>query len=159
MSFVILQDTREREPWNFEFAEACKQQKIQKLNTGDYQIEGHPFLITIDRKKSVVELANNLVRDYERFCRELERMKEYRFAYILCEFPYSLVTTFPKGSRLPRFVRRRMFISGRFLCSRLSNLIDNYGVDFIFCTNRFEAQNKAIDLFLEAYDIEQTEED
>ena len=58
----------------------------QALTTGDYMIEGHPERV-VDRKKSLDELAHNLLSsDRARFYREVRRAASARQQLIiLCE--------------------------------------------------------------------------
>ena len=55
--FTIIIDTREQQPWVFEqYVVANK-----KLDTGDYSIEGYENIFAIERKKSINEIANNII--------------------------------------------------------------------------------------------------
>ncbi len=54
--FNIIVDTREQQPWNFKTYGTVS----QKLDTGDYSIEGLENLVAIERKKSVNEFATNI---------------------------------------------------------------------------------------------------
>jgi ERCC4-type nuclease len=152
---IVLCDTREKKPWSFISYSQCDGQTTCKLDTGDYAISGDTYLITIDRKQSVSELSNNLIRS-DRFKRELERMQEYKYRYVLCEFSYEKLLMFPKGSKLPKRVLRRIRINGKYLAKLVGELSDQYGVEFIFCENRFEAQDKAMELLTVAYNEKQS---
>ena len=44
----IIVDTREQQPWDFEFHETAK----AKLDTGDYSVEGLENILCIERKKA-----------------------------------------------------------------------------------------------------------
>ncbi|MHA2428855.1 MAG: hypothetical protein ACXADB_12605, partial [Candidatus Hermodarchaeia archaeon] len=116
--------------------------------------KGKEKLITIDRKKKPAELANNLGMYKERFARELERMRDYKYRYIICEFPYEKLVMFPKGSGLPRYIQRKVRAKGKFLVKQVERMSEEYEVEFIFCANREEAQERAIELFKEALQSE-----
>ena len=147
---IIIQDTREKIPWNFvEFPE-CTGQIRQTVSAGDYILSGHETLITIDRKKRPAELANNLGMYQDRFERELQRMQEFSYRYVLCEFSYEKLLMFPKGSGLPRRVTKRIRAKGKFLVTQVARLSEEYDVEFVFCQDRAEAQDQAIQLFKEA---------
>lgn len=151
---IIIQDTREKEPWSFSSFSECKAQIVQKVDTGDYIIQDNEYLITIDRKKKISELANNLGMNQQRFEKELQRMQDYVYRYILCEFPYKKLLTFPKSAGLPKQVRYKIRITGKFLVKQVDKFSEEYGVEFLFCNNRIEAQEKAMDLFKEALEYE-----
>jgi hypothetical protein len=151
---IIIQDTREKEPWLLTAFSEVHSQVIATVNAGDYTIKGKEKLITIDRKKKPAELANNLGMYKDRFMRELERMKEYQHRYVVCEFPYEKLVMFPKGSGLPLRVQRKVRAKGKFLVKQVERMSEEYEVEFIFCANREEAQEKAIELFKRALEGE-----
>lgn len=146
----ILQDTKEKLPWSLARYEQCAEQKPTHLIEGDYTIEEYPFLISIERKRSVSEIANNLGLKYTQFKNEMERLQKYRFRYVVCEFSESEVINYPHSARLPRAVKKKIKMSGKFLLKRIHNLEEEYGVKFIYCGNRDTAQRKAMELFLDA---------
>lgn len=154
---IILQDTREKQPWSFTSYEQCAAQKIEHLSEGDYTLKEFPLLISIERKKSVTELANNLGRKYEQFKNEMDRLQKYRFRYVVCEFTQEQMLIYPTGAKLPRRLFKKIRMSGKFLQHRVNELIDKYGIEFIFCNDKFEAQDKAISLLLEAKRVYETE--
>lgn len=147
---IIIQDTREKKPWNFKSFKECRGQVVDTVGAGDYIIKGEETLITIDRKYKPTELAENLGMHIKRFEREMERMQVYKFKYVLCEFPYHKLLKFPYGCGLPKFLIRRIRVTGKFLVKQVERLSEEYEVEFIFCDNRVEAQEKAMELFKEA---------
>lgn len=150
---IILQDTREKQPWKFVMYEQCSGQKIKYLLAGDYVLEGYPDLICIERKKTVTELANNLGAKYSQFKDEMERLQHYRFRYVICEFTQEKMLIYPTGSKLPRWLLKKIKMSGKFLQHQINELIDRYGIEFVFCENKFEATNRAMELLLKAKEI------
>lgn len=72
---IILIDTREKE--NKHITEYFDKQGIeykrQKLNCGDYTIEGQQDKIFIERKNSITEIAGNFAKGRIRFTKEFER--------------------------------------------------------------------------------------
>ena len=150
----IIQDTREKEPWHLTSFASVSSQVVETVSAGDYTIRGKETLITIDRKKRPAELANNLGMYKDRFARELERMQRYTFRYVICEFPYEKLLMFPRGSGLPKRIQRKVRARGKFLVKQVDKMSEEYGVEFIFCNNRDEAQEKAIELFTEALNSE-----
>jgi len=146
---IIVQDTREKIPWDFTTFEGCSGQVVETVSAGDYVIKGKETLITIDRKKRPAELANNLGMHIKRFENEMERMQEHEKRYVICEFSYERLLMFPKGTGLPKRVTRRIRVSGKYLAGEAARLSEEYEVEFIYCQNRAEAQEKAMELFKE----------
>ncbi len=98
---------------------------IKKLDYGDYQIDGRPDLIAIERKKSVSELITNLTKHRERFAREMERMQAARHRYVIVEDSWSSIME-------PGFSR----VNPHSLIGSIFAFEIRYGVHFIFCGNR-----------------------
>lgn len=154
---IIIQDTREKEPWNFIHYDTCKGQEIKKLDCGDYTLHDIPDLIIIERKKSTSEITINLGIKYKQFVSEFEKMQRYRFRYVICEFTMEELLKFPLGSGIPKSKWKSLKMTGRFLMHRVNELSDDYGVEFIFCGNREAAREKTMELLLEAKDIYEEE--
>jgi hypothetical protein len=153
--FMVLQDTREKKPWDFSFFGLDQTRKIVK--TGDYTIEGYEDKITIDRKRSVSELYQNLFKERDRFEREMVRMEGME-AYILCEFPYSDVLVFPDSMPLAfsKKLKKRAQIPVKYksqdIIDRLELLTERHGVRFLFTDSRPEAQREAARILKEFYE-------
>lgn len=81
---TLIVDSREKLPFDFEGDDDFAGIEYRKLDSGDYSLVGMQDIITIERKKSVDELYNNLAKkkDVERFVRELKRMPPYRFMIV-----------------------------------------------------------------------------
>ncbi len=154
---IILQDTKEKTPWSFKSYDQCEAQKLIHLEEGDYTLEEYPLLIALERKKSVAELATNLGMKYIQFKNEMERLRQYRFRYVICEFSEIEVLNYPHASKLPAAVKAKLRMSGKFLMHRISELIDTYGIEFVYCNNRYGATKKAMELLLNAECIYQKE--
>ena len=152
---IILQDSREKMPWSFISYENCVAQKVCGLTEGDYTLSDYPDLIAIERKRSVNELANNLGKRYSSFKKEMDKMRKYRFRYIICEFLQAQVAIYPTG--LPLYIKRKIKIGGKFLLKRIEELIDTYEVEFIYCASRYVAQDKTMELFIQAKNIYEQE--
>lgn len=147
---TIITDTREQEPWTFSFFNFAIARR--KLDTGDYSIEGlEKDYCCIERKRSSGELAMNLGSKWKQFSAELDRMADYTYKYIICEFPEHYIDTFPKNSGIPPKKWKFLKMRGRFIKSRLYTECDKRGIKIFFCPNKEEAEQKAVDLLLEAY--------
>jgi len=83
LPFTIIIDTREKPAYRWLFDDDHPV-KVKKLDTGDYSIEGCEHLICLERK-TLSDLIGSLFHDYERFKRELVRMKKIPNRYIVIE--------------------------------------------------------------------------
>ena len=144
---TILIDTREQHPLNFSFygVETCR----ATLKYGDYSLKGYESLCLIERKASTGELYGNLVKNFDRFCRELEKAKDCVYKYIICEFHESDMYTFPKGSGIPFYLHRGLNSRGSFFRKRACQIQEDYGVVFVFCGDAQGASEKVIEIFKE----------
>lgn len=142
---IIIRDTREKQPWDFSRFDECEGQITRTVKTGDYQILGKEHRITIDRKKSPSELSMNLGRKYKTFKKELIRMADFDEAYILLEFSLNDLLMFPENESAKFATMIQM--NGASMIKQINTIEKKYNVRFIFCNNREEAQDKAIELF------------
>lgn len=97
--FIILVDTREQIPFRF------PNTKSQALPYGDYSVEyngkSYHDKIVIERKGGIGELYAFSGSERDRFCRELEKMKDVKYKYILIEADFlDIVNKQPYG-KLP----------------------------------------------------------
>lgn len=143
----IYIDTREKNPLDFSFYNV--ETSIATIKTGDYSLEGYQDLIFIERKASTSELYNNLIKNYTRFQRELDRAKDCKYKYIICEFHYTDLLTFPKNSGMPFFLQKRLRASGSFLRRRVMEVEEKYDVIFLYCGTPDMAASKVIEIFEE----------
>ncbi len=82
---VLLVDSREKTPYDFEGDDAFSAIKHTKLDAGDYSIEGLSHIIVIERKASVDELFLNFTKDIKRIHAEFERLKDHKIKVIMIE--------------------------------------------------------------------------
>jgi len=138
--FTIIIDTREQQPWEFpEFAVANR-----KLDTGDYSIEGLENIFTIERKRTVSEIAGNISE--KRFINELERMKPYKHKFILMEFTFNNLLDYPVGSTVPRRLWNSLKITGKYLLKYLTDISIKYDVHIIYCGSKDNAEEMALSI-------------
>lgn len=150
---IILQDSHEKMPWSFEMYRACSGQEVSTLKTGDYTIKDTGNLIVVERKRNSGELAINLGKKYQNFRKEFERMQEFRFRHLVCEFPMTDLSIFPVKSGIPKNRWPYLRINGKYIYAQLLHLCEEFGVEYHFCDDRFAAETKAMELLVEAYDI------
>lgn len=146
-SFEVIIDTREKNPWELT-SSSIREVSYEGIKTGDYTVRGLEGVLCIERKKSVAELAQNI--NQKRFKNELERMREFRWKYLLLEADLQEVIDFPKGADLPPKVLEKIRVSGAYLLKCINRMESKYGVHFIFCGNRYNASWVATNLMKEA---------
>jgi ERCC4-type nuclease len=78
---VIIIDTREQEP--YAFGPAITPQR-RALAAGDYSVEGLEGTVAVERK-SVDDFVKTVIRERERFARELDKLATYDSACIVVE--------------------------------------------------------------------------
>ena len=106
--------------------------KVQKLDEGDYQIEGKPDR-AVDRKQNMQEMYNCVVNDKSRFMKEVRRCYEKRIKlYALIEHGGPIKSLADVPRRVPTYGT----ISSREIAERLYRLHISYGVEFLFCDKR-----------------------
>lgn len=105
----------------------------RKLDTGDYMVEGQPYLV-IDRKQSLSELAHNMFSfDKARFYREIRRARDQGIRLvILCEHGPDVRSLEDVKRWKPKYGR----VSGRDLADAIFRLEMSYQVPVLFCSKR-----------------------
>jgi ERCC4-type nuclease len=120
--FTIIQDSREKKPWLFEATGSIMDIKVCKLDVGDYSMLGMENKFMIERKSSVDEVFMNLGAQWDRFKREMERAKPYKYKYLVIE---ATMREIYRGSRYSK-------MSGRFIMARLLHLQQEYDIHIVF---------------------------
>jgi len=128
--YTIKIDTREQYYWDFPTNKDCAGSIFKKVDTGDYTLVGYEDVVSIERKATVCELANNISQD--RFFREMERMKSIRFGFMVLEFELSDIFQFPHVECMPYHIRKKSCISSNFIMRKLNDIQIDYGVKVIF---------------------------
>lgn len=120
LPFTILVDQREKAPYRFTGFKANKNEfghtsdihhtldvdtKRIHIKTGDYTIEGHRDLVTVERK-SLPDLYGSVGKNRDRFEAEYERMSKIKNSVVVIEASFSDVCFRPpEPSRMnPRAV-------------------------------------------------------
>lgn len=145
---IILIDTREQEPFDFGFHGIAS--KSQKLDTGDYTIEGTDKLICIERKKTTGELAINLGIKKKQFDAEMERMSDFKFKYLLFEFSMTDMLNFPKNSGIPSNLIKNVRINSKYMLKCLEEYQNKYEIEIIYANNRDSAIDFTVELLKDA---------
>lgn len=136
--YLVLRDTSEKEGHGWLFAEGprCAGTVPRNLYTGDYSLEGYydNKLFVIERKGAVSEFVGNITvkEKWDDFKQELERLEEFRYPFVICEFPFSLLKTYPVGSGIPRDRWPSIRVRPEFLLRRLEEIWVHFKTRFIF---------------------------
>lgn len=136
--YKVLRDTSEKKGkgWLFETDEACSGTELRNLYTGDYSLEGYydTKVFVIERKGGVAEFVANITQKekWEDFRNELERLEEFRFPFIICEFPYSLVEQYPLESGIPKKFQYKIRVTPQFLVKRLWEIQLHFKTKILF---------------------------
>jgi hypothetical protein len=119
--FVILYDTREKEPWRF--MHPCLR---ATLDTGDYTIQGFERSLRIERKGTAGELAGNCGGGWKRFSQVVKRLSAFKHKCIICDFAlYDVYKEEWHGA-----------VTADIVIGRVSEIMLEYGVPVLFAGKR-----------------------
>jgi ERCC4-type nuclease len=140
----IIVDTREKFFWSFD---GFPDVRIipRKLNTGDYSLEGYENILSIERKKSVSEIAGNITE--KRFWREMDRLSTIKHRFLICEFTYADINDYPDNSGLSQSIRDKIKVRGPFILREISRIQIQYGVHVMLCGPKCYAEQAAHTIF------------
>lgn len=139
----IIADSREKNPL-FDVSEAI----IQKLDTGDYSLQGHEDKISIENKATVSEIAGNFRE--KRFWHAIERLSKLDHKYIVFQFSRNDVAKFPHTERsgVPVPIRKKIRVRSRFLLSCIKTLETKYGINVVYADNPENAKKVIKDILM-----------
>ena len=146
--FTIIVDTREQQPWSFEHYTTAH----RKLDAGDYSIEGLENILAIERKKSVNEIANNIIEP--RFKDAIARLAQHKYSFLLLEFDIQDVLVYPIGSSLPKKLWDKVKISPAFLMKHILEWQLVHNIKVMFCGSPSDAEKTAEYIFKKIYYLE-----
>lgn len=152
MTYTVIRDTREQQGWSFHPYQQCIGMEVGTLKTGDYTIKEMPDLVCIERKASVIEIAQNVVKERDRFERELERMRDFPHKYIICEFSMSDIVSYPSNADIPPSIKKNIKVNGKYLIRVLLELQQEYGFQLLFCDNPNNAFITAASILKRVYE-------
>ena len=134
---VIQVDTREKENGeviNY-FDKIYQKYFVSKLYSGDY-LDINSGNVVIDLKADLVELANNLTKQHERFKREIKRAKSEmgcRFVVLIREDLKSLEDVKSWQSPKRKNGKPLTQVKGETLYAIMKTMQIRYGVEWQFC--------------------------
>lgn len=137
--FIVIKDTREQEGYFFSAFNTCAGMIEQKLDTGDYTIQGFEDKICIERKGCVEELAVNLGQKKQAFMNEIERMKVFPHKFLILEFSLEDLVKFPDETRIPIKNKASLKITGKYMLKCLFEFQLYNDIHILFCGNKYNA--------------------
>ena len=144
----IIVDTREQQPWSFDFNEIA----VAKLDTGDYSVAGLEEVLCIERKKSVSEIANNIVE--KRYKDLTKRMSKYKYKFLMLEFDLDDVYRYPRIPDVPKKLWEKIKVSPKFIIKCLIELQVYYNIQVVFCGDHENAERLALSIMKKVYQNE-----
>ncbi len=133
--FTILIDTREQIPFRF------PNSKTKALPYGDYTIQydnkNYIDKICIERKGNIGELFSFSGSGRERFCRELEKMQNVKYKYILIEADFMDIVNKQPYGKLPAST----------VYATLCSYAIKYQITPLFCHSHINARQVLYKLF------------
>lgn len=154
---IIIVDTREQTPWDFEGDSAFEKVQYEKLEQGDYSLVGYEKIVVIERKANADELFANFTNGKERFFAEAERlMADVKYRFIVIE--QTLQDILSPNNYFVNKTKRNKFSPNMPVIVVINNLIEmmvKYRINVIFGGSK--AKNIAKGILLktkELYDKE-----
>lgn len=113
--FTVAVDSREQAPWHFRSIRADARDnnaplivrtERKTLKTGDYSIVGHEHQIAIERKEKG-DCFHCMGADRERFEKQVQRLSELPFGYVIVEADWlSIWGGHPNSQLKPKVIHR-----------------------------------------------------
>lgn len=149
---VLLVDTRERLPYDFEGDDDFSEIKHCKIDAGDYSIEGLEHLIVIERKANADELYNNFTQNKDRIYAEFERLRDHKIKIIMIEQSCEDICN-PRNYYINKKGLNKASVNMpvAVVAANLNTLMLEYGVQVIFAGPKARSMTKNI--LLAAYKL------
>lgn len=121
------------------------QYRVQKLDVGDYMLEGGS--VVIDTKQDLEELSRNLMNraDHARFMKEVRRAHEQGLKLVvLCRHGGKIRSIQDVAGWHSKYSP----VTGRALMDEIYRIHISYGVEFLFCSKRATGR-KILEILIE----------
>lgn len=149
---VLLIDSREKIPFDFDGDDDFSEIKHRKIDAGDYSIEGLEHLIVIERKANADELFNNFTQNKDRIFAEFERLRGHKIKIMIieqsCEDVMNPLNYYVNKKGINK---RAISMPVAVVAANLNTLIVEYGVQVIFAGSKARSMTK--NLLLTAYKV------
>lgn len=152
---ILIVDTREKEPWQFEGDDAFAGVLYKKLDGGDYSLQGLEDIIVIERKATVDELFVNFTTNKERIKAEFERLAKHKFKILVVEETCDdVMNPYKYYINKKKINKKNPKMPVAVVASNLTNLMLEHNVYVIFGGSRAQAMVRGI--LLRAWDLHQS---
>jgi ERCC4-type nuclease len=160
MEPIIVIDTREQNPYKFKGRLTVR----KTLKAGDYSVSGFEQEIVIERK-SCLDFLSSITRERERFKQELDRLKEFKRAFIVVEAGVKdlINATRPaRGKKLEGYTKPitevKVKVDPKAIINSIISIMLRYGVIFYFAENRTDAENFVTGVLDKYYSLKRKDE-
>jgi len=151
---ILIVDSREKTPWDFEGDDAFAGVLHTKLDGGDYSIQGMEDILVVERKATVDELFVNFTKDRERIQAEFERLRNHKFRiFVIEETCDDVLNPFKYYVNKKGINKKSHKMPVAVVASNLTNLMLEYNVHIIFGGSRAQAMVRGI--LLRAWELHQ----
>ncbi len=131
MKPLIIRDSQEKANyWDWSTTSEFSGTVTRSLKTGDYTLEGYEDIFSIERKASTGEIAKNVTE--ARFERELDRLDKLPHSFLICEFDFDDLLSFPTRSGIPQRYWHKLRVTSNFLVKRMTEIDLNHKVKIIY---------------------------
>jgi ERCC4-type nuclease len=131
---IIVQDSREQNPLPFRQGKIIEKVIVQKLDVGDYTVQGYENQFAFERK-SLPDLFSTCGIGHDRFKKCLERSTRLKYFALVIEGTFSQI----RYKDFPGAHNSRM--RGDVVLKILFDWQRQYGFHLFFCQNRTECIN------------------
>ena len=143
----IIIDTREQRPWSFE--PHLVHSTVGTLKTGDYAIAGDDgFAI---ERKGLDDFVGTISTGWDRFCREIERMKDWPAKVVIVEGTFEQCCFTERNDEIIPPVHGHHRITPQFIAKQIS-ILSLMGVAVLFAGDAGLAAGLAYTIFKERAD-------
>lgn len=130
---TIIQDTREKNPFDFNGDGDFAGVKVDKLDSADYSIDGLQEYILIERKQDVNELLSNFYFARSRIIKEMERLRLVKHAFIVIEQDLAdILNPMSYYVNISRKNKKGPNVPVAVVMSNLLNIMLKYNIQVIF---------------------------
>ncbi len=135
IEYSVIRDNKEKKNyWDFPKGQkdlvVCNGTEWGHLKTGDYTLKGHETEFVVERKANTGELGMNIFE--ARFEKELKRLDEFKYPFMIFEFDYSDVKLFPVNSGLPKYLWHKLKMNSHIMEQTIARYQIQYRTKIIF---------------------------
>lgn len=159
-NFTIIIDTREQLPIIPKGISIIR----DKLETGDYSINGFRDKITIERK-SPEDFLQSISWDRPRFKKVLERMSKFERAYLLIESSLEsllegieIKKNFKSENKIKPLNKQKIGVHPESIFGTIISINVRFGIPVIFAKNKHEAQKYLVSILQKYYLLKRNNE-